>query len=253
MLAPDCPARLVDTVRPDAILHLAWNVEHGKFWTARDNLDWVAASLKLARAALDRGVRRFVGVGTCFEYRWPDDGNCDELTGEIAPTTLYAVAKDATRRVLAELNDMSFAWGRLFHLYGPFEHEQRLVASLASRLARGEKAPMSQGLATRDFLDARDAGAALAALALTDVRGAVNIASGEGVSIASIAGRLGAISGRPDLIERGALPDRPGDPPRIVASTRRLREEVGFAPARTLDDGLAQTYAWWRERAEASR
>ncbi len=101
----------------------------------------------------------------------------------------------------------------------------------------------------RDFLDTRDAGGALAALALSDIKGAINIGSGEGVSIASIARRLGRIAGRPDLIRIGALPNRAGEPPRIVADVHRLRDEVGFRPSRSLDEGLAETYAWWRRQS----
>jgi nucleoside-diphosphate-sugar epimerase len=228
-------------------------VEHGKFWTALDNLDWVAATINLARAALDRGVGRFVGAGTCYEYDWPPDANCSEEATPVRPTTLYAVAKDAVRRMLEEANAFSFAWARLFYLYGPFENERRLVASLASKLARNEPAPMSRGLAVRDFLDVRDAGAALAALALSDVRGAVNIASGIGVSVASIAERLGKISGKPHLISFGALPDRIEEPPRIVGEAGRLGDEVGFKPARSLEQGLSETYSWWRVQMEGDQ
>ena len=242
---PDAARRLLDQVRPEIVLHLAWHVKHETFWTSQENLDWGAASLFLARAALDVGVRRFIGVGTCFEYCWPNTGDCREDETTLAPTSLYAVTKDATRRIIEELHDLSFAWARLFYLYGPFEHDARLVASIASRLARGQAAPLSSGAAVRDFLDTRDAGAALAALAFSDVVGAVNIGSGEGVSIASIAERLGRIAGRPELIQVGALIDREGEPPRIVADTRRLREEVGFRAARSLDEGLADTYSWW--------
>ncbi len=56
--------QLMEEARPDIVLHLAWNVEHGTFWANRENLDWAAATLLLARAALDVSVRRFVGVGT---------------------------------------------------------------------------------------------------------------------------------------------------------------------------------------------
>ncbi len=42
---------LVAAVRPDALLHCAWTTTHGAFWTAPQNLDWVAASLDLARLA----------------------------------------------------------------------------------------------------------------------------------------------------------------------------------------------------------
>ncbi len=250
LLDPTAARRLLADTRPDVVLHLAWTVEHGKFWTAPENLDWVAASLGLIRAAADCGIGRFVGVGTCFEYDWPAAGDCDEATTPVRPTTLYAVAKDAFRRTATEWGALPFVWGRLFHLYGPGEHGDRLVASLARRLARRERAPMSQGLATRDFMHVRDAGAALAALALSDATGAVNVASGEAATIRAIGEALARAAGRPDLLGVGDLPDRPGDPPRIVAAVDRLHTEIGFRPRFSLQEGLADVYAWHATRVE---
>lgn len=237
--------QLLEDTRPEIILHLAWIVTHGTFWDSLDNFNWISATLHLARAASDMGVRRFVGVGTCYEYDWPEVSNCRENITPLLPRTLYAVSKDATRRVLEEANLFSFAWARLFHLYGPFEHEQRLVASLACALARNQPALLSQGLSIRDYLAAQEAGAALAALALSNLNGPINIASGNGLRICEIAERLGQISGKPQLVRVGALPDRPNDRPRIVADVRRLRNELGFNPACTLEQRLTETYLWW--------
>jgi nucleoside-diphosphate-sugar epimerase len=242
----------VAEIRPDAILHLAWTVEHGKFWTAPDNLDWVGATLALLRLAREAGVRRFVGVGTCFEYASHDRNECDELTTPIVPTTLYAVAKDAVRRIGTDWFEPSFAWARLFYMFGPGENEARLVASIASRLARGEPAPLSQGRVVRDFLHVRDVGSALAAVTLADVVGPVNIASGDGRSIRSVAEQLALAAGRPDLLRIGELPDRAGEPPHIVGGVRRLHEEIGFCPSIGFEEGLADTYAWWAARAAIS-
>jgi nucleoside-diphosphate-sugar epimerase len=236
---------VLEAVRPHSILHIAWTTEHGAFWSSPDNLDWVAATMHLARIAAAVGVQRFVGVGTCFEYAWPDGSECIENVTPVKPTTLYAVCKDATRRILDESDHFSFAWARLFYLYGPHEDRRRLVGSIASRLVAGQPAPLSEGRAVRDFLDARDAGAALAAITLSDVEGPVNVCSGDAVSVRAIAERLGRIAGRPDLMRFGELPDRT-EPPRIVGSARRLHKEVGFRPVRDLDQGLADTYAWWR-------
>jgi nucleoside-diphosphate-sugar epimerase len=253
LLDASAARKLLAEARPDIVLHLAWTVEHGKFWTAPENLDWVGATLTLMRAAADAGVGRFVGVGTCFEYAWPSSGDCEEMATPLAPTTLYAVAKDAVRRVGAEWGGLPFAWARLFYLYGPEEHEGRLVASIAARLARGEPAPMSQGLAERDFMHVRDAGEALAAVALSGVTGPVNIATGEGPTIREIGETLARIAGRPELLRVGALPDRPGDPARIVGSAARLREEAGFSPKFGLLDGLADVYAWHASRVHSAR
>ena len=98
----------------------------------------------------------------------------------------------------------------------------------------------------RDFLDVRDAGAALAALVASDVCGDVNIGSGKPVRLAEIAERLARKAGRPDLLDLGALPDRPDEPPFIVADTRILREEVGFEPQFDLEAGLARALDHWR-------
>src|SRR5689334_899041 len=60
--------RLMEAVRPTHLLHLAWDVLPGQFWSARNNLDWVAASLHLYRAFARSGGERAVFTGTCAEY-----------------------------------------------------------------------------------------------------------------------------------------------------------------------------------------
>ena len=104
----------------------------------------------------------------------------------------------------------------------------------------------ARGLAIRDFIDVRDAGAALSALALSHVSGPVNIGTGEGITVAELALKLGELSGRPDLVRLGALPDRAGEPPRIVADVEKLREEVGFDGFRTLESGLTDALSFWK-------
>lgn len=248
LLAPGATEAAVDAARPDCVLHLAWCVEHGKFWTDPANADWLAATLDLARCAAASGARRFVGTGTCYEYDWPADAPCNELSTPLKAHTLYDETKDACRRSLAGIAaeaDMSCAWARLFFLYGPHEAPGRLVSSVARSLVRGEEALCSAGLAVRDFMDVRDAGAALTALARSSVSGPVNIASGEAITVADLVRRLARLAGRDDLLRLGALPDRPGEPPRIVADIDRLRHEVGFLPARDLDAGLRDALSFW--------
>lgn len=237
-------------VKADVLLHAAWTVEHGKFWTSPDNLDWVGASLRLARLAAEAGASRIVSVGTCFEYAWPDDGPCDESTTPLAPATLYATSKDATRRVLEKFcitNELSFAWGRLFFLYGPGETRTRLVPALTLPMLAGQPARIDSGNAVRDFMEVGDAGAALARLALSTVTGPINIASGEGVSIGGLTRLVADIVGRPDLVVTGAFPDRAGEGPRCVASTSRLMDELGFVPRLSLRRGLEQAVESWRQ------
>src|SRR5262249_18992294 len=127
-------------VRPSHLLHRAWVTTPGGYWTSADNLRWVGASLHLLRAFADAGGRRVVVAGSCAEYDWTAAGTCDEATTPLRPATLYGACKDALRRVLeafAAQAGLSAAWGRLFFLYGPGEHPDRLVASVARALLAG--------------------------------------------------------------------------------------------------------------------
>jgi nucleoside-diphosphate-sugar epimerase len=254
LLVPGEIERLGREVRADAMLHLAWTAKPGKFWADPDNLDWVGASLHLVRTMTESGTRRLCVTGTCFEYDWPVEGNCVERVTGLLAHTLYDTAKDSCRRVLdayATETGLSFAWARLFHLYGPGEDPNRLVSGVARAVLAGEPARSSRGLAIRDYMDVRDVGAALARLVTSEVCGPVNIATGEAVSIAHIATTLARLASRPDLSQLGALPDRVDEPPRIVADVTRLRREVRAEAPRPLEQGLAEALDFWRADREA--
>ena len=164
LLVPGVPAALIQRIRPTHLLHLAWNATPGQFWTAPDNLDWVAASLALFRAFAASGGTRAVFAGTCAEYDWSHT-ELDEASTPCAPATLYGVAKDSLRRLLAASTEgVSVAWGRVFFLYGPHEAPARLVPHVITSLLAGREALCGDGLVERDFMHVADVAAALVAL-----------------------------------------------------------------------------------------
>jgi nucleoside-diphosphate-sugar epimerase len=237
-------------VGPTHLLHLAWYTEHGKFWTAVENLRWVGASLSLFEAFRDAGGRRVVAAGTCVEYAPEGEAACEEYSTPLAPTTLYGACKHATRTALeafARQEGLSHAWGRLFFPYGPGEPRGRLVPSVARALLAGEPALCSHGRQVRDFIHVEDAAAAFVALLDSEVEGAVNVASGRPVTLAEVVEKVAASAGRPDLVRLGARPAPAGEPAALYADARRLREEVGWSPRRELDEGLAATVEWMRK------
>lgn len=241
LLAPGEAERVVSLVRPTHLLHLAWDATPGSYWTSDDNLRWTAASLRLLLAFADAGGRRAVMAGTCAEYDWTHEVLSDTTT-PLAPQRLYGTCKDALRRAAASFcagRGVSFAWGRLFYLYGPGEKAGRLVPLVVSTLGAARELAFSEGRLERDFLHTADAGAAFAALLDSEVEGAVNIASGETVTLRSVVERLAAALGKSDLVRFGARPEPAGEPLRLAADVTRLREEVGWRPAWTLESGLA--------------
>jgi len=247
LLAPGAAESLVHNVQATHLLHLAWVTEHGHFWNAPENTEWQAVTQRLIEAFQANGGTRVVMAGTCAEYDWTDlgDGVCREGVTPIKPHTLYGQSKVDTHAWLAEYaakSGLSYAWGRLFLLFGEGESAKRLVPSVASALAAGRVAECSSGIQIRDFMDGRDAGAAFAALLMSDVVGALNIASGEGCAIGEVVTILGEISGHPELIHLGAFADRADDPVKLVACVDRLRQEVGFKSTHELRESLFEAY-----------
>jgi nucleoside-diphosphate-sugar epimerase len=231
----------------EACVHAAWYAEPGKYLSSLTNIDFVGATLDLARSLAQGGCRRFVGIGTCFEYD-TDRGFLSERT-PLAPVHLYSAAKAATYLALKQLgllSGMQVAWGRLFYLYGPDEYPDRLVSSIARALLRGEEARSTPGLQIRDFLHVEDAASALCAVLHSDLVDAVNIGSGQPVTVAAIVQQLGAICGRPDLVRLGARPYAAGDPMFVCADVRVLRTATGWSPRWSMADGLADAVGWWR-------
>lgn len=244
-LLTDDPSRLLAYIRPSHLLHFAWYAEPGKFWNAPENLDWTAASLRLVRAFAAAGGQRAVIAGTCAEYDWSQPP-LSEAGTPLRPASLYGETKASLFRLLdkaAPALDLSFAWGRIFFPYGPYESAARLTGSVMDAVLTGRPAELSEGLQERDFLHVSDVGAAFVALLASNVEGAVNIGSGEAIAVRALVEKIAAIRHCGHLMRFGARPMQPGEPPVLIADVARLQEEVGFRPRFDLDTGLADALA----------
>ena len=241
-------ARVVETVRPTHLLHLAWFAIPGLFPSAVENFYWTEASLNLYRHFAEHGGRRVVTAGTSYEYDWAY-GFCSEAVTPRVPDSVYGVCKKGLGELAGaygEAAGLSSAWGRVFFLYGPREDPKRLVSSVICSLLSEMPAKCSHGEQIREYLHVQDVANAFVAILLSDVTGAVNISSGSPVTLKTIVTTIGSKLERPELIELGAIPARANDVPLVAADVRRLTGEVGWRPSIGLDEGLDQTIAWWR-------
>ncbi len=201
----------------DTVIHVAWYAEPGQYLQSPKNSECLAGTLLLAEGASQAGVRRFVGVGTCFEYDL--DLGLLGVDAPLKPTTPYAEAKAAAFTALSRLlpaRDVEFVWCRLFYLYGEGEDERRLVPYLHARLRAGEAVQLTSGTQIRDFLDVREAGRMIVDAALGTGQGPVNVCSGVPVTVRALAERIADEYGRRDLLQFGARADNLVDPPRVV-------------------------------------
>jgi nucleoside-diphosphate-sugar epimerase len=201
----------------DTVIHVAWYAETGKYLQSTKNIDCLIGSLNLTKGAIRAGIRRFIGVGTCFEY--------DLYAGDLSintplkPTTPYAAAKAGLYTLLSYLlpsQSIEFSWCRLFYLYGEGEDEKRLVPYLHKQLSKNDAAELTSGKQIRDFLDVSEVGRMIADLAIGKQQGAINICSGIPITVKQLAESIADKYGRRDLLKFGVRPDNLVDPPRIV-------------------------------------
>ena len=252
LIGSNAAAEALAEFRPSHLLHLAWYIAPGRWAFATDNFAWVDASMRLLRAFADAGGRRVVTAGSCLEYDW-SHGYCSEDRTPSHPHTTYGVCKHALQLLTTEFaarNGLSSAWARVFFLYGPHEHPDRLVSSVIRSLLANQPARCSHGNQVRDYLYVQDVADAFVALLDSDVQGPLNVASGRPITLREIAVRASELLHQRDLLQLGAIPAAPTDLPLVVADvSRAARVLPEWQPRVGLDEGLAASIRWWQQQA----
>ena len=242
---------LLNRVKPTHLLHFAWYLVPGQWATvgAEQNFCWAQSTLELFRCFKEQGGVRAVSAGSCTEYDW-NYGYCSENRTPISPNTFYGRSKASVYEYsTAYLNEVkiSNAWGRIFFVYGKYEHPSRLVSSVIRSLLSNEPALCTHGNQIRDFLFSEDVADAFVALLESDLQGAVNVASGHPVSLRGLVNKVAQSLSAENLVQFGAIPAPPNETPFVIGDTKRLTEELGWSPKYDLDSGLRETIEWWKQ------
>lgn len=238
---------LLDKLRPQQLVHLAWCAKPGSYWTSAENLSWVRATLELLDVFQLNGGEAAVIAGTCAEYDWRY-GYCQEELTPLQPATVYGRCKNATRElseVFAQVHGLPIAWGRIFQVYGPHEPSGRLLPAVCQALLGGQEARCTHGQQWRDFIHVKDVARGLLHLLEAQACGAFNIASGQPTRLQTVVEYLANQLGRQELLRFGAIAAPAGDPPLLVADLQKL-SNLGWQPQFDLSGGLDDTLAWWQ-------
>lgn len=245
LLDADQRRRMVEALQPEVLIHLAWVTEHGKFWSSPMNTNWLTASTDLFHLFYANGGRRVVATGSCAEYDWTTGADRFAEDAPLAPHTNYGAAKVKTAEALAryaEAANGEWAWGRVFFSFGAGEPEARLIPSMLRAVRDGTEMGIGPGDTVRDFWPVETLGASIAALALSDVRGPVNLGAGIGTSFTSLTSMVEGIAGTAGLIQPDNRPLGAGEPKVLVPGVDRLTNEVGFPTRFDLQSTLSDYY-----------
>jgi UDP-glucose 4-epimerase len=250
----------------DAVLHFAAYIEAGDSMKDpgaffRNN---VGGALNVIDEAVKHGVGRFVLSSTAAIFASSDDPLSEQSA--IQPANAYGETKRMVERMLhwyGQVHGLRYAALRYFNAAGALpgrgeahQPESHLIPSvLAVPLGRrdavtlfGTDYPTPDGTCIRDYIHIHDL--VTAHLLVLEALGtqsalAYNRGNGTGYSNRQVVETARAVTGHPIPVKE--LPRRPGDAPRLVASSDKIRRELGWKPKYPdLKEIVASAWEWHR-------
>jgi UDP-glucose 4-epimerase len=248
----------------DAVMHFAAFIEAGE--SMRDPGKFfnnnLVNSLHLMEAATRAGVKRFVLSSTAAVYA-SNDAPLDENSA-IDPANAYGFTKLAIEQALEwyrKIHGLHYAALRYFNASGALpgrgeahQPESHLIP-LVLKVALNQRAtvsiygtdyPTPDGTCIRDYIHIADLVSAhlLALEALNESdRLVYNLGNGSGYSVWQVVETARQVTGHPIPVLEA--PRRPGDAPRLVASSEKIRRQLGWtAKHPDLTDIVSSSWDW---------
>lgn len=255
--------------RFDGVMHFAALIEAGESMTKpeiyfRNN---TVGTLTLLEAMLATGQDRLVFSSTAACYGEPVTTPILE-DAKLKPTNAYGESKLLVEQMLGWFNrihGLRYASLRYFNVAGAMEgygeaHEPEshlipLVLDVALGRRKsikifGDDYPTHDGTCIRDYIHVQDlADAHLLALAAlkTQDRAIYNIGNGQGFTVREVIDSVCRVTGKEIAVE--ACPRRAGDPAVLVASSEKIKNELGWQPKfAELDAIIASAWQWHQRR-----
>ncbi|HET7768476.1 MAG TPA: UDP-glucose 4-epimerase GalE [Chloroflexota bacterium] len=246
--------RALDAAQADAVVHMAADSLVGESMTnpAKYFRNNVVNSQNLVDAMLASGVQRLVFSSTAAVYGEPETVPITEDL-PLAPTNVYGETKLAFERMLGwydRISDLRWIALRYFNAAGatdahgedhnPESHLIPIVLQVPlgkreSVQLFGTDYPTEDGTCIRDYIHVADladahikALEALAPQTAAVPSGAYNLGNGTGYSNRQVIEACRRVTG--DAIPVVEAPRRPGDPAALVASSERIRRDLGWTP-----------------------
>lgn len=260
---PDLLTDLFQQVRPSITFNLAGYgvdpTERDDETAYRTNTEMVAAICSAVAEVKDVNWagQDLIHAGSALEYGTIDGDLAEDAIPN--PTTAYGKSKLAGTTQLARCCDelrLKGLTARLFTVFGPGEHDGRLLPSLLEAAAADTPVLLTSGVQERDFTYVGDVAEGLLRLGLnTTARPGevVNLATGQLTSVRSFAEQAAHVLELPqDRLSFGAKPTRSEEMKHSAVTVARLQQLISWRPATTVDEGIAETLRFIRLHAPAA-
>ena len=250
-------SRIVRSIRPDWVFHLA---AYGAYSTQSDLQKMIhtnfMGTIHLAEACMETGFEALINTGSSSEYGFKDHAPPEEELP--VPNSTYAATKASTTlflQYLARSRSANLITLRLYSIYGPFEAPSRLIPTLIKEGQQGRLPPLVSPKIARDYVYVEDAVDACLAAANANAQPGIVYNVGSGVQTAlqevvAIARRVMNVSVEPVW---GTMPERQWDTESWVSDSNKIRQELGWLPQNTFEQGFRKTLTWFLENPHFQR
>jgi UDP-glucose 4-epimerase len=245
-------SKVVSDFAPDTVIHLAamhYIPECEQFPVEAVNTN-VLGTINVLLAAPPQARFVFASSGAVYE---PESEPHREATSPLVPSDVYGFSKlngEQYVRYFAAQRKLSAVNVRLFNVVGPGETNPHLLPEIIAQLKAGRKTiQLGNMWPKRDYIHVKDAASGFVAAALTDRVQAgdiltVNLGTSQPFSVEEVIQKLKRIAGIEFSVEEDRSRARKVDRPYLAADNSEIRRVLGWKPALTIDDALADL---WRE------
>ncbi|MFD7128310.1 MULTISPECIES: dTDP-glucose 4,6-dehydratase [Streptomyces] len=249
-----CDAGLLREILPghDAVVHFAAesHVDRSLHSAAEFVRTNVGGTQSVLDGCLATGVERVVHVSTDEVYGSIAEGAWTE-EWPLLPNSPYAASKassDLIARSYWRTHGLNVSITRCSNNYGPYQHPEKLIPLFVTNLLEGKQVPLyGDGRNIREWLHVDDHCRAIQLVLTRGRAGEIyNVGGGNEQTNLQITDRLlDLLNADPSMVRR--VRDRKGHDLRYALDETKIREELGYAPAISFEDGLADTVAWYRD------
>jgi nucleoside-diphosphate-sugar epimerase len=201
----------------EIVIHAAWYTNPVDYLFSEKNFECLVGSINIARGAYLAKCKKFVGIGTCFEYDLKQ--RIMSVDTSLKPTSPYACCKAALYQTLTGLfvrSETKFTWARLFFVYGEGEHPNKLSGYIRECSRKKELVNLTSGNQIRDYLEIGEASRLIVKATMDDSEGPINVCSGIPITVQQFAERLAIELGCLDLLRFGTRAKNAVDPECVV-------------------------------------
>lgn len=250
-----CDAKLVDELAKevDIIVHFA--AESHVDRSILDSAEFVRTNVigthTLLEAAKKAGNLRFHHVSTdeVFGSLGAQDAPFNEET-PYDPRSPYSASKassDHFVRAYFHTYGLPITISNCSNNYGPYHFPEKLIPLAITNLIEGKKIPVyGDGLQVRDWLHVDDHCRAIDVIIHKGEIGETYCVGGNGekTNMEIVKTILNLLGKGEEMIEY--VEDRKGHDKRYAIDFSKIKNELGFEPQVTFEEGIAQTLAWFQ-------